>query len=474
MRCAIYLRISDDPTGKQAGVDRQRDECQAKAERLGWDVVEVIMDNDLSAYSGKPRPGFDSLLKLIADGKIEAVVCWHTDRLYRRLPDLVRLLESSSSLEICTVEGGDIDLSTASGRMVASILGSVAANESEHHAERRQAANKSRAVDGHWCKTGSRPFGYDNTGTPLEPEASMIRKAVPEILGGKSLHAVAREWNDSGVTTVRGVPWTNLHVRRVLTNPRVAALRVHRKEIVGPGKWEALVDPTTWQGLTAFLSNPDRKNAVAFERRYLLSGVAVCGVCRKPLYSAFPHGKDRARLYVCKAGSHVGRNAEDLEAWVERTILPYLLGENIGADLRRAENNVDFEKLSGKREALVASKSELATLLRKRVLSVADVEREAKIIDEDIARLDEKLSNSVTIHPLVALLAEDGEDPVDLDAEKLVERWNAATPDRKGKAIKALGTCVVYPTRRGERIFNDDTVDFEWIDYNEQSAVSAG
>ena len=52
-RAALYLRISSDPDGERAGVERQRADCEALARRNGWEIVEVFEDNDVSAYSGR-------------------------------------------------------------------------------------------------------------------------------------------------------------------------------------------------------------------------------------------------------------------------------------------------------------------------------------------------------------------------------------------------------------------------------------
>jgi site-specific DNA recombinase len=192
---------------------------------VGGRIIATYSDNDISAYSGKTRPDFEKLLKAMINREFQVLIVWHIDRLYRSMQDLARIIEAAEDggVQIRTVSSGDIDLSNSAGKMIARILGSVARQESEHHAERRREANRQRALAGEWRREGSRPFGYTKDGVPLEPEASMLRKAARDILGSKSLHAVAREWNESGTTTVRGVKWSNLHVRRVLTNPRIAA-----------------------------------------------------------------------------------------------------------------------------------------------------------------------------------------------------------------------------------------------------------
>jgi site-specific DNA recombinase len=83
VRVALYCRISQDGEGQGLGVARQEADCRHLAERRGWDVVEVYIDNDLSAYSGKARPAYQRLLADIEAGRVEAVVAWHPDRLHR-------------------------------------------------------------------------------------------------------------------------------------------------------------------------------------------------------------------------------------------------------------------------------------------------------------------------------------------------------------------------------------------------------
>ncbi len=55
-RAAVYARISLDKVGEAAGVGRQIDACRHLADLEGWRVDEVLVENDLSAYSGACRP----------------------------------------------------------------------------------------------------------------------------------------------------------------------------------------------------------------------------------------------------------------------------------------------------------------------------------------------------------------------------------------------------------------------------------
>ena len=52
---AIYARISADVEGKSLGVQRQLEDCRKLAADRGWPVGAEYVDNDVSAFSGKPR-----------------------------------------------------------------------------------------------------------------------------------------------------------------------------------------------------------------------------------------------------------------------------------------------------------------------------------------------------------------------------------------------------------------------------------
>lgn len=54
----VYARISSDPDGTRLGVERQVADCRDLAAAVGWPVAGVYVDNDVSAFSGKTRPGY--------------------------------------------------------------------------------------------------------------------------------------------------------------------------------------------------------------------------------------------------------------------------------------------------------------------------------------------------------------------------------------------------------------------------------
>jgi site-specific DNA recombinase len=111
---AIYARISSDPEGDMLGVTRQVDDCRALAERRGWHVVDSYVDDDVSAYKGKPRPQYRRMLDDMRAGVVDAVLVWHLDRLHRHPKELEEFFEVCDAAGISALASvtGDTDLST--------------------------------------------------------------------------------------------------------------------------------------------------------------------------------------------------------------------------------------------------------------------------------------------------------------------------------------------------------------------------
>ncbi len=76
----------------------------------------------------------------------------------------------------------------------------------------------------------------------------------------------------------------------------------------------------------AILSDPNRRTSPASSAiKYLLSGIARCGVCGGPM-RVLVVGKDGRKqdTYVCKDGAHVRRVRQPVEELVTETVLERL------------------------------------------------------------------------------------------------------------------------------------------------------
>jgi DNA invertase Pin-like site-specific DNA recombinase len=310
-RAAIYVRISKDKR-QRAGVRRQERECRELAERLRWDVVVVFSDNDREASSGKPRPGYLQMVEAMKSGQIDAVVGWHSDRIYRRpdeLEDLIKVVEELD-IKIQAVVMGQIDLSTASGRAAARMFAVMAKYEVELKGERQSSQLHDRAKDGLPTGGGTRPFGWESGGMKKRPkEAAVVSQLVDRAIAGETVGALTEWLIASGVPSVSGKPWHPTVVRRLLMNPRIAGLATWKGDIIGPGKWDALVDEARFRRVTEVLKyrGPARANTA---RIALLPGLIWCGVCGYELVT-FRQQRDcpppGIRTYGCRTRYMPGR-----------------------------------------------------------------------------------------------------------------------------------------------------------------------
>ncbi|WP_235657988.1 recombinase family protein [Mycobacteroides abscessus] len=453
VRAVIYTRISEDQTGEQEGVTRQLEDCVKLADQLGWEVVAHFDDNDLSAFNGKLRPGFEALLKAMAAGEFTALLVWHPDRLYRSPKDLERIIEIADArrVKIATVRAGDMDLSTPAGRMVARILGSVARQESEHKGDRQRRANEQRAAEGKWY-TANRCFGYTHDGVPLEPEATAVRTAVADVLAGKSIRKVGIEWNEQGLKTTLGTSWNSPRVRRLLVNPRYAALRTYRGVVVGPGAWEPLIDADTHRGLVAFLSDPTRIKCTSFERKYIGSGVYRCGKCEGGLMKAAQPGGRKNRAYVCRDHAHVLRAGEPVDAYVEALVLEYLSRPDAKLVLDDGRD-VDVAELQTQRAGLQARLDELASLFADGAIDGSQLRRGTTELRSRLTVLDSQLADLARTNPVANLLGA---------GDQLAEKWAELSKDMQGKIVNELMTVTILPSPRGRRAFDPDYIRIDW------------
>lgn len=318
-RAALYMRISMDRTGEHLGVERQQQDCEEHARALDWDIAELFIDNDISATSGKARPEYRRMLAAVDAGEIDAIVAWHPDRLYRKVPDLGDLVDvcKRNSTQISTVRAGVVDLSTPSGRLIAGLLAQVATYEGEAKADRWQRSWRQGREAGKWAKSGTRLFGYTRAGEVVETEATVARDMARRILEGDSILGVARWLQDEGVEPTRGGAWSPASIKRYLTNPIVAGFSTLNGEVVGRGDWKPIVDPEQWESVRALLTARTRKYV---PRVSVLNGLIFCGKCGTRLITS---SAKRTRTYRCSNRPGIdgcGRcsgNAEPIEEIAE-------------------------------------------------------------------------------------------------------------------------------------------------------------
>jgi DNA invertase Pin-like site-specific DNA recombinase len=457
IRAAIYVRISQDRTGAGLGVERQEEDCRALCASHGWQVVHVYVDNDVSAYSRRPRPQWQQMLADIHAGRIDAIVCWHVDRLTRSPRELEDVIDLHDSLRVeLATATGEIDLSTPTGRMIARTLGAAARHEAEHKAERQARERRQQAQAGKPHSSGTRGYGYaDDKVSIVDAEAGVITEAARRVLAGEALRSIARDLNDRAIPSARGGQWMAPVLKGVLTSARISGRREYHGDIVADDAWPAIITPADSDQLRALLNRPGKPAATA--RTYLYSGILRCHQCHKGLGGRPHHGRSR---YICAKAPGNGRcgtvavYADLADAEVRDKVLTALDTPKLFARIMSAAGGgSDTKKVTDALRGIDAQRKELAAMWAAKELTRAEWMAARDELRAEADALTASLASTEHARALAEFAAMDGE---------LWERF-AALPDGGKRALVAATVhhITVHPAQ-GRRTWDPDRIDPTW------------
>ncbi|GAA3680840.1 recombinase family protein [Yimella lutea] len=461
MKASVYVRISQDRAGERAGVDRQREDCSQRVASRGWELHALHEDNDLSAKTGRRRPGFEALLSDIESGAVGVVVAWALDRLQRNRRDELRLWEACQkhNVMLSLVNGADLDFSTAAGRFVADTLSSAARLEVELKSDRQKRAVQQQAQAGRWGG-GRRPFGYDSDGmTVRESEAAIVRGMYARFLAGVPLGALAKWLNGEDVATTqerwgrrKGEPpeWSHDTVRRVLLNPRNAGLRAHHGEVVAAAVWPALVPEETWRAAVDKIDG--RRHGIVRASNYLLTGLALCGVCGWTVHAG--GGARRGiRSYRC-AGStgHFARMADPVDKYVRSVVVARLQRPDARDLLQEPTAAPDKAALRAEANAIRSRLESVAVEFADGSLTPAQLRAVTERLRQNLAQVEGRLVDAGRVPVLGPLV----------DAKDVEAAWDGLAVGQQRAVIDLLMTVRIDPPGRGVRTFRPGTVRIEW------------
>jgi site-specific DNA recombinase len=424
----IYARASKDRAGAGVAVTQQVADCRELAARLGKTVRRVWVDNDISAAQRRrPRPGYQAMLAFLEASPAD-VLAWHADRLHRQPAELEAYIDLAGPRGITThtVQASPLDLATASGRMVARMLGSAARFQVDHMSDQIRARKEHQKAAGKFLG-GMRPFGYSRDGLQvchrdvlmsaaemarhaLEPldevetrrgtrwrvllpydEAAELQSAARRVLAGTTPYRIRAEWQRRRVLTAAGYEWSGSgHVSRVLARARNAGIvRTAAGEV--PAAWPAIITESEWRRLERMLGDETRRVTPGPARKWLGSGIYRCGVCGGPVTGSTSPGPGgtRRRVYRCRDASHVIRDRDALDAWVALHVVAWL--EVQGNIARLAVAPADMTAIEDELAGVRAALEQLAAEAGRRSITARQLSVASAPLIADEARLEGQL-----------------------------------------------------------------------------------
>lgn len=462
---ALYCRLSKAAGGQLESVERQERwgrKYAAEHPQLQDLPIRVFADNDLSAFDDNTiRPEYEALRAELRAGHVGAIWAVEQTRIEanrRRWVELVAELDDAGIDVLHTNRDGLVRLDE-----VADIKHILAWHERKRLRERINDTLGDLAAEGR--PPPGHPFGYrrvkvDGVKTlePVPELAAAARWAASAALSGWSRARIAEELKRRQVPTVLGGQWNEGRVKGMLTSPTIAGLRVHQGKVVRRGNWEPILDETTWRQLCARFATQHEVvrvdgavRQVAFRnrggRRYLLSGIFICGRCGHHLTGRTDrrHKRRSQSFYFCAPPYGCGRShvvAEPVDELVVAQLFERLDRPEFAAAMAADEH-------AAQREALVAELNQIEA--KHIVLGERWAEGKLPDVAWDAARAkldDRKVKVEAALADLPAPAA-------DLDPEAIKADWETMTLDERRQIIRLLLRKVtILPAKPGTKRFD--------------------
>lgn len=472
MRAVLYTRVSKDQTGDGDSVTEQEAEARLACAALGWTVVEVFSDNDVSAsrYARKQREHHPRLLAYLEGQPVDVLALWEVSRADRELGRWVGLLDLCARRRVLihvVTDERTYDLDIPSDRKALATAGVDSEHESAKTRKRVLRNVAANAAKGR--PHGKLAYGYGRTYETardagrgrvrpkmkeqyvVEEQAAILRELARRALAGESLYAISNDLNDRELSSPGGKAkgWEPTEIRRLLVSPVYIAKRVWRPKAGGDatvidGVWPAILTEDDHHRLVALLTAPERKTFTDPAIKHLLSGLAKCAECG----ASMREQKNRSiRGYICKAGSCVSVKTQWIEDFVTETVLarvrrPDARAALLPSDESDSERAAAHAELTGLRRQLKEAEDSVGT---PGGISIAMLGRLETRLTPLIADAERRAAPPAPPSPALEALTTPG--------VKVREKWDSFSILEQREVVHALLDLKVGKGRPGERSF---------------------
>lgn len=232
MNCAIYARVSTEEQAKGDSIGHQVGFFRDYAERHGYKIKGIYIDEGVSGTRTEGRDGLARLVRDARAGMFDVVLVKSISRLARNLKIAVDTAYEfiDNDIRLISIED-NIDTAKNDCRIMLGIHATLAEQESERISQRVKFGLRQKAKNGGY--TGSyAPYGYKrkdrNSITPADDYTTAVVKRIFDMyLEGKGMRKIARILNSEGVPSpavsrgicVKNGLWTDRSIKVILSNP---------------------------------------------------------------------------------------------------------------------------------------------------------------------------------------------------------------------------------------------------------------
>ncbi|WP_170270424.1 recombinase family protein [Heliorestis acidaminivorans] len=308
-----YVRVSTQKEGQKSSVENQQKYLTEWADVNGYRLFKMYIDVKSGEYASY-RNELQEMIQDIRAGKIRGIVTKEIARSSRDVMDILELkrtLADYGGFMISIRE--NYDSRTDDDEFLLVIHAAMAQKERKTTSSRIKVTQILKAKEGKG--NVKPPFGYRYSETDkgkYEPDpvtGPIYKEIISRFLSGQGRDSIARWLNSKGIKTSRGGIWRESAIKVLLENPAYLGFMVYntttllrtatgqRKRVRRPmEEWvivedahPALITQEEWDKVHEIMLSRrkiDNRRRISFERKYLLSTLLRCGICKGHMYGS--------------------------------------------------------------------------------------------------------------------------------------------------------------------------------------------
>ena len=278
-----------------------------------------------------------------------------------------------------------------------------------------------------------------------EEQADLVRETARRVLAGESCHAIAEDYNRRGTSPPRGGEWAATQIKRLVTNPRYISRRVHQGKVIGVADWDPILDEATFRQCEARLNDPSRKTTNEHAVKYLLSGIARCGVCGRAV-KVQPQ-RHEYMTYLCKKFC-VARKLE----WVDDLVVGLIVARLSEPDARSLFTDAD-DDVSETLEAVRDKRARLEEFYEAAMRGNLTAAGLGKIEAQLLAEI-EVLESRIRRYDVPTVVYDLAANPAAC--------WATLSLEQQREVVRTLVEIRILPGHTGSKRFDPETVEVRW------------
>lgn len=235
IRVAAYCRVSTEKDEQLLSLKTQKEFFEEYANKMGYELVGLYADEGISGTKLKNRKQFNRMMQDAERGLFDRVYVKDVSRLARNVVDFLQSIRRLKALNI-DCQFVTANMSANDGELTLTILAAVAQEESSNLSKRVKFGKSKNAEKG---RVPNLVYGYDKEignyfDLKINPfEADVVKRIFDlYINGGFGTNRIAQILNKEFIKTKRNCKWSQIAIRRILTNQIYIGKVINGKERV--------------------------------------------------------------------------------------------------------------------------------------------------------------------------------------------------------------------------------------------------